>query len=227
MSVYWQGKCRCSRKTDLGHSMMRSLLALASLLGPATLFQTATGQAAAVNNFLRAALKGDGASPPSQACFWTELPDKSFETDSTELAFTSVYASLDVAKQACLDVESCRAVSQIPGDGGELTYVISDQRAATPVTSAMSWVHECEDQNAESTLSDSKDGALAARAGSSSDSTNEFFHIKVSQDKALYCAYLTRPPFTPTSHHPRFVGTDNGSPSLLEASDGLVERCLL
>ena len=175
---------------------MQSLLALAAaLLGTSYILPTVAGQAAAVNNFLRAALKDEGASSQSQACFWTELPDKSFETDSTELAFTSVYASLDVAKQACLEVKSCRAVTQIPGDGGELTYVISDQRAATPVTSAMSWVHECEDQHADSLLSDSKDVALAGRAGSSTDSTNEFFHIKVRRLVALSvtCLASSRP----------------------------------
>jgi hypothetical protein len=119
-----------------------------------------------LNSFLRAAVRNGTDSAPVQACFWNQLPHMRFERGETT-SFNQAYETLDIAKLVCVQQENCKAVTEENGK-----FIISDQRSAEADVSAVSWVYECEEQ-VPATLS------LVPRAGSSEESNNNFFHIKV------------------------------------------------
>jgi hypothetical protein len=142
-----------------------------------------TGGAQSVNTFLRSAvMAGEQLGGASEVCFWTEMPDKTFER-GTAPPFDQTYPSLAMAQLACTTLQSnCRAVSQ----EGEV-YFLSDQRAADAEVGASSWVHECGPQDpsgaaAAAAASGSGPKALqaAGRGGTAVEgSSTEFLHIKV------------------------------------------------
>jgi hypothetical protein len=149
------------------------------------LLDAASAQAtSALNALLRSAVSG-GAP---KACFWTELKDKAFEPadGASYPPFDQSFASVADAKAACLGELTCRAVSLRLGEGGGVgdgSFIISDQRAATPVHGAMSWVRECELQEptvvAPAGTAPESTGLVSARSGSAVASTTEFLTIKV------------------------------------------------
>ena len=143
-------------------------------LALAALLVVAAAADSNVNSFLRTVIRsGDGgpADETTKACFWTEMKEKIFER-GTGTAFEQTYESLSVAKLVCAQEASCRAISQV--DDG---FILSDQRAAEADATALSWVHECESQQPESALV--APSSINGRADSDTDSTSEFFHIKV------------------------------------------------
>jgi hypothetical protein len=136
--------------------------------------------ASAVNSLLRSVVN----SGVRKACFWTELHDKAFEPadGASHPPFDQSFPTVEAAKATCLGEPMCRAVSLRLGENGEAagdgSFIISDQRAATPVHGAMSWVRECELQQPIA-VADDTGLAASGRLGSAAASTTEFLTIKV------------------------------------------------
>ena len=152
-----------------------------------------------VNAFLRSAVRegalaaalddtasDGGGGGDDVACFWSPIANMVFEQagQGSSYPFDTTFDSLDTAKAACVSAApSCRAVSMASsnpssdGAPGSSKFVLSADRAGTPVQLGQSWVRECEKKVI--LHEPASPDQLLGRAGSGVPSTSEFFHIKV------------------------------------------------